>query len=228
MNQQLQLLETEAFTVEREWTVDGIPVLTAELSLPRPTVRTRTAKRIDRFYQLQGRTYLRYCEKLLFPRAAAEYRQALDGSAPLPHDTAAMTYQVTCSERGLWSLYTDTREKIGGHTEILRRGDTWDLRTGYPIPLSAFFPKRYSIRKSLLSCAEEEIRRQEEAGLACYHDNWRQELRKDFNRENFYALPDGLRFFWQMYTIASSAEGIPIFALPFSENGCRWPNPSKK
>lgn len=229
MNQNLQQLETEAFTVEREWTVDGIPVLTASLSVPRPAGRTgRTARRIDRFYQLQCRTYLRYCEKLLFPKVAAEYQQALAGSAPLPHDIAVMSYQVTCSEHGIWSLYTDIRETIGGHTEVLRRGDSWNLHTGYPMPLSAFFPKRFPIRKKLLACAENEICRQEKAGLACYHDNYRQELRKHFNRENFYVQPDCLRFFWQMYAVAPSAEGIPVFAMPFSEDGCRWPEPGKE
>ena len=51
------------------------------------------------------------------------------------------------------------------------------------------------------------------------------ELRRRFNRENFYLCPDGLRFFWQMYAIAPAAEGIPTFFLPFSAEGCRWPEP---
>ena len=226
MNQLVQNLETELFTVEREWTVDGIPVLSAVVSLPRPTDRAgRIPRRIDRFYQLQSRIYLQYCEKQLFPLSAGEYQRALAGSSPLPHDTAAMTGRVTCSEHGVWSLFTDTRETVGGQTELLRRGDTWDLSSGYPLPLSAFFPQRFPARKALISCAETEILRQEQAGLARYHDAWRRELRRRFNRENFYLCPDGLRFFWQMYAIAPAAEGIPTFFLPFSAEGCRWPEP---
>lgn len=217
-------LETETFAAEREWTVDDIPILTAAVSVPRPMDRrSRAARRIDRFYQLQARAYFRYCENWLFPKAAAAYRQALADSGPLPSCSASLGYTVTCSERGLWSLHTDTRECMGGRTEVLRRGDTWDLRTGYPIPLSDFFPHRTPVRKLLLQTAAEEIARQEAAGIARYHDKWRQELRRSCNRENFYVTPEGIRFFWQMYAVAPAAEGIPTFTLPFGEAGCRWP-----
>ena len=226
MGDRLQELETEVFAAEREWTVDEIPVLRATLSLPRPVDRSsRAGRRIDRFYQLQARSYLRYCENWLFPRAAAEYRQALENSAPLPRCTAALSYQVTCSERGIWSLHTDTRECLGGRPELLRRGDTWDLRTGYPIPLSAFFPRREPIRKHLLETAAAEIARQESEGTACYHEKWRQELRRSFNRENYFITPEAICFFWQMYAIAPWAEGIPTFCLPLGQRGSRWPVP---
>lgn len=46
MEQVWERLETEAFTVEREWCVEGIPVLTAAVSLPRPVgPQTRTLRR---------------------------------------------------------------------------------------------------------------------------------------------------------------------------------------
>lgn len=226
MEDRLLALETEEFTAEREWTAEDIPVLKATVSLPRPIERNgRVGRRIDRFYQLQARSYFRYCENWLFPKAAAEYRQALADSAPLPCCTASLTYRVTCSEKGIWSLHTDTRECLGGRTEILRRGDTWDLRTGYPIPLGDFFPRRTPVRKLLFQTAEAEIRRQEAAGMARYHEKWRQELRRNFNRENYYVTPEGLQFFWQMYAIAPWAEGVPTFSLPFGEQGCAWPIP---
>lgn len=224
MGTHLQALETGCFSAEREWTVDGIPVLTASVSLPRPLDRTsRVGRRIDRFYQLQGRSYFRYCENWLFPEAAAAYRQALCDSAPLPCYTARLTYRITCNGGGLWSLHTDTRECAGGRPVVLRRGDTWDLRTGYPVGISALFPKRFPIRKTLLRTAAEEIRRQEAAGVAKYHDKWPQQLGHSFNRENFTITDQGLCFFWQMHAIAPAAEGIPSFFLPFSSDGCRWP-----
>ena len=68
-------------------------------------------------------------------------------------------------------------------------------------------------------------RRQEAAGMARYHEKWRQELRRNFNRENYYVTPEGLQFFWQMYAIAPWAEGVPTFSLPFGEQGCAWPIP---
>lgn len=224
MRARMEQLKSETFAAEREWTVDDIPVLTASLALPRPVpVSGGVARRIDRYYQLYCRSYFRYCEHWLFPKAAEDYRAALQGSAPLPQYSAALSYRVTYNENGLWSLYTDSRECCGGHAELLRRGDTWDLNSGYPLPLSAFFPRHAAWKKKLCACAEAEITRQTAAGLACYHEGWRRELKHSFNSENFYLTPQGLAFFYQMYAIAPAVEGVPVFCLPFGENGCRLP-----
>ena len=218
------LQEMEVFAAEREWTVDGIPVLTAAVSLPRPADdRSRAARRIRRFYQLQARSYLRYCENWLFPWTAAEYRHALEVSGPLPCCTAQLTHRITFCRDGICSLYTESRERMGGRTEVLRRGDTWELNTGCPVPLTAFFPKREPVKKTLLALAEREIIAQESAGVARYHDKWRQQLRRSFNRENFFLTPEGLSVFWPMYAIAPAAEGIPTFTLPFGQENCRFP-----
>ena len=56
MKQRLMELHIEDFTAEREWTVEGIPVLSAFLSLPQPVpTADKVSRRIDRYYQLQAR-----------------------------------------------------------------------------------------------------------------------------------------------------------------------------
>ena len=71
-------LRTEPFAAEREWTVEDIPVLTASVTVPRPApAENRVSRRIHRYYQLQCRSYLRYCEHWLLPQAEAAYREAL-------------------------------------------------------------------------------------------------------------------------------------------------------
>lgn len=221
----LMELHTEPFAAEREWTVEGIPVLTAAVSLPRPApAADRVSGRILRYYRLQCRSYLRYCERCLFPQAEAEYRAALSASTPPPCFRAELTYRVTYNEGGLWSLYTQSRETAGpGPALLTRRGDTWDLNAGYPVELSAFFPPRSPWKKTLLALAAEEIRRQEAAGVSRYHTCWRRELRRRFNAQNYYLTAEGLAFFFPMYAIAPSAEGIPLFTLPFGEADCRLP-----
>ena len=63
-------LQTEPFTIEREWAIDAIPVLTAKISVPQPVlISGANLRRIRRFYRLQARAYLRYCERRLFPLA---------------------------------------------------------------------------------------------------------------------------------------------------------------
>jgi hypothetical protein len=217
-------LKLEPFVARREWTVDDIPVLTAELSLPRPVGESgRTFRRLDRYYQLYARSYLRYCERWLFPQSEEACRLAMETSAPLPQDSARLFYHVTCNGGGVLSLYTESAETCGGRTERRRQGDTWDLLTGYPVPLSACFPRKFPWRKALLRQSETEIDRQERAGVARYYDGWRRLLRRNFNPEHFYLSETEFFWFWQMFTIAPSAEGIPVFSMPFGENDCFFP-----
>ncbi|WP_417044971.1 RsiV family protein [Dysosmobacter sp.] len=217
----LTQLSTEPLTAERTWTVEEIPVLTASISLPTPAEGSeRAARRIRRYYQLQSRSFLRYCERWLLPAAEAEYRAALASSAPLPSFRAELEYRVTYNENGLWSLYTQSRERgADGRTLLTRRGDTWDLTSGYPVPLAAFFPRRSGWKRKLLAAAEAEIRRREAAGAARWNENWRRELRRRFNPENFYLTGDGLAFFYPMYALAPASAGIPVFTVPYAGEG---------
>ena len=54
---------TEPFAAEREWTVEGIPVLTAAVELPQPQGTDAVSRRIRRYYQAQCKAFLRYCER---------------------------------------------------------------------------------------------------------------------------------------------------------------------
>ena len=208
-------LRTEPFAAEREWTVEGIPVLTAAVELPQPLDADAVSRRIRRYYQAQCKAFLRYCERWLFPQAEAEYRAALAASAPLPCFRAELGYRVTYNSGGLWSLYTQSRE-VTSHTLLTRRGDTWDLAAGYPVPLSAFFPARSLWRRQLLALAAEDIQRQERAGIARYDPEWRKKLRR-FNSRNYYLTEEGLTYFFPMYAIAPAAEAIPAFTLPYGQ-----------
>ena len=219
-------LRTESFAAEREWTVEGIPVLTAAVELPQPQGADAVSRRIRRYYQSQCNAFLRYCERWLFPQAEAEYRAALAASAPLPCFRAELGYRVTYNSDGLWSLYTQSRE-VTGHTLLTRRGDTWDLAAGYPVPLSAFFPARSLWRRQLLALAAEDIQRQERAGIARYDPEWRKKLRR-FNSRNYYLTEEGLTYFFPMYAIAPAAEAIPAFTLPYGQRDLLPPSEHRK
>ena len=207
MNEPLTQLHAEAMTAEREWTVEEIPVLSASISLPEPVpAADKVSRRIRRYYQ------------------AEEYRAALAASLPLPHFRAELTYQVTYNDGGLWSLYTQSRESgFSGRPTLLRHGDTWDLTSGYPVPLSAFFPRRSGWKRRLMEAAEAEIQRQETAGISRYHEGVRRLLRRHFNPQNFYLTAEGLSFFYPMYAIAPAMEGIPVFTLPYGQGGPALP-----
>ena len=222
-------LHTASFAAEREWTVEGIPVLTASVEVPQPQGTDAVSRRIRRYYQTQCRAYLRYCQRWLLPQAEAEYRAALAASAPLPCFRAELGYRVTYNEGGLWSLYTQSREiTLPGQTLLTRRGDTWDLTAGYPIALSAFFPARAPWRRQLLALAAEDIQRQERSGVARYDPDWRKKLRRRSNPRNYYLTDEGLTYFFPMYTIAPAAEVIPAFTLPYGQRDLLPPGERRK
>lgn len=219
------MTDLQPFTAEREWTVDGIPVLSAAVSVPQPVPRSdRVSRRIFRYYQQQCHAYLKYCERDLLPKARAAYRAALANSAPLPQFHAELTYRITFQDSHLLSLYTQSAESDGPRTWRLRRGDTWDLAVGYPVPLSHFFPPRSPWKRQLLEQAAEEIETQEAAGIAQYHVHSRQELQRRFNAQNYYLTPDGLAIFFPMYAIAPAAEGIPTFLFPYGSGALEVPD----
>ena len=220
MEERLTELRTEPFRAEKEWTVEGVPVLRAEAQVPQPEpAADRVSRRIKRFYRLQCRAFLRYCERCLLPQAAEEYRSALAASRPLPLFRAELEYRVTYNQGGLWSLYTQTRETLGRTTVLARRGDTWDLAAGYPVALKDFFPAGAAWKKRLLAHAAEEIRRRERAGAGRWLEDWRRELRRRFNPQSFYLTAEGLAYFWPMYAIAPASEGVPVFLLPYDGAG---------
>lgn len=211
------MMQVQPFTAQREWTVEGIPVLSAAVSGPQPVpAADRLTRRIRRYYQTQCRAYLRYCEHCLLPQAEQEYRAALASSAPLPLFRAELTYQITYHDDRFLSLYTQSVETGGSQPLRTRRGDTWDLTAGYPVPLSTFFPDRSRWKRQLLELAAAEILRQERAGIAQYHPHWRKRLRRAFNPKNYYLTSEGMAFFFPMYALAPAAEGIPTFLLPYS------------
>ena len=210
------MVTIEPHTTERTWEVEGLPALTAEVTIPQPAaVCGVLSRRLRRYYQLQGRAFLRYCEKFLLPRAAGELRAALAGSRPLPCFRAELTYQVTFQDGRYLSLCTQSREPDpAGPALVVRRGDTWDLASGYPVPLQTFLPARRGWRRTVLASVRQELSRRERAGVCRLRPDWARALRRGFNPQNFYLTPEGVVLFLPMYAVASAAGGIVTVTLP--------------
>lgn len=204
---------------ERVWEADGIAVLRADVTLPRCGEKGRRARRFDRYYRRYARAYLRYCESELLPRAAEQMRCAMECSAPWECAQVTLNYTVTLARGGLLSLYTDGREEHLPPRLTIRRAETWDLRRALLLPLTDFFLPKTAVRSLLVRHARETAVEQSAAGTAAYYPNCRAALRRAFSARNFYLAPDGLHWFYPMYSAAFAAEGIPDFALPYGEDG---------
>ena len=96
----VERLETVEELLEREWTVDGIPLLSARVCLPKLKApeMDRHLRRMDRYYRQFARSYLRYCGRFLFPQAQAEFRQAvpLCPTSPPPWTTVSPGMKAGC------------------------------------------------------------------------------------------------------------------------------------
>lgn len=225
MKQTPAALTLQTLEQSRQWTVEEIPVLTMTLSLPQCAAAgtDRRLARIDRYYRQMARSYERYCRHFLYPLASEAFRLQLESGRPFSVWTAGMNAVTTLRTADVWSLYVDTAEtSFGEGPDVLRRGDSWNLRDGYPFALSDFFPGELLWRRRLLRHAREELLRRQ-AGGAALREDWKRRLWTEFNPENFYLTPEGLRFYYQMYALAPGRAGTPFFSLPWGGAGAPGP-----
>ena len=145
MERELLRLSETPLHLEKTWESGGVPVLTAEVTLPRCGGKSRRARRFDRYYRQYARAYLKYCEAELLPRAAETMHTALERSAPWSCARAVLAYRVTLVRGDLLSVYTEGREEHLPPRLTLRRAETWDRRTGFLLPLTAFFPPKTAV-----------------------------------------------------------------------------------
>ena len=201
---------------EKTWELDGITVLHASVTLPQLAADTRRARRFDRYYRHLGRAYFVYCEQMLLPWAKAQCKAALSTSAAWTHTSCEMSYRITLREGDIVSLFIDAKEMNGPVPRlVLRRADTWDLNAMLPMPMGEFFPKRAAYRKRLITLAREAAQTQMSQGVAVYDEAYRILMRRAFSSRNYYLSDTGLCFFYPMYAVAPSAEGIVTFTAPY-------------
>lgn len=199
---------------ERTWDADGIPVLRAAISLPCPEGKPN--RRIRRYYQLQARAFLRYCEGRLLPEAKAACAETLASSRPFQCWEADLSYRITYQAGSLLSLYTQSRE-TGPDPLVIRRGDTWDLSEAAPVPLGRFFYRRGQWRRAFYQAACADLERRQRAGAAALREDWRRQLRKCLNPRDYYLTEEGLTFFLPMYALGGAQLGVPAFTIPWAD-----------
>ena len=176
--------------------------------------------RINRFYRRAAYVFLDYCTDALYKSALEEKAYADENGFPFRPFDAVMAYETPYNKNCTLSIYYDLYEYTGGaHGITVRHSDTWDLKSGYIMPLSEFYPKKANYRQAL---KEEAIRQAEEqikSGNNYYFDDYAKQIAKNFNPSAFYLENEGLVIYYQLYTIAPYSSGIVTFSNPFSPQG---------
>ena len=209
--------DVESRTVERSFFWEEEPTLTCSLCLPQLTGEGPAIRRIQRYYEHLASRLLHHWERRLYPEACAEAEEARRASYPFQPYENRIRFQVTCLRDGLLSLYWDDWLYIGGaRGETRRHGDTWDLTSGVPLPMAAFFPPKTKLRQTLVPIAIQQAETNLTAGTSLYYDDYPALIHRHFDKGNFYLTGDTLAFFYPLHSIAPYAEGIPTFTVPLS------------
>ncbi len=212
-------LHPEPLLKERQWTEDGLPVLSMTLSLPscRALLPDARLRRINRCYAHFARCYESYCENFLLPIAAQAFRAAAAAGRPFCPRQAVLRYRTALQTPLLWSVLLEAEES--GEACVFRRlrSDTWSLADGYLLRLADFFPEDPHPLRRIRRLAMQEFSARQQDGA--FPADWRRRLRTAAKQDNFYLTEEGLCFYYPQFTLGAGACGIPTLCLPWSEGG---------
>lgn len=211
----VESVEVKAVPEERVLTAEGEPVLSLSLRAPALEGDAPPLRRIARCFARQAQAWRARWEGPVYAMACAARQAAREQSRPFSPWAAELDFTVTHSGGGLLSLRTGASERHGAERPLLvRAGETWDLSSGAPVPLSSLFPPRTRWRKQLLAAVEEQCARRAGSGEFLFYEDWPRRAAADFDPDNFYLTGDALVIFYPLHTLCPAAEGFPEFFLP--------------
>lgn len=217
MTKEPAVIRLQPLVRERTWEREEFPLLRLKLSVPHCVGTDPRLRRINRYYDAFARSCERYARRFLLPAAADAFALAMAEHREAPPWTITVSFTTTLLTARWFSLTLEMEERHESVCERRRYGDTWDLREGYPLALSALFPDEPHLRRRLTRAARETLLCRENEGVL--HERWRRRLLSAWNRERFFLTPEGVHWFYPQYALGGEALGIPTFFLPWSEEG---------
>ncbi len=172
--------------------------------------------RFNMHYRQKAQKNYRYASTKLYQAAVKQYTLSKAQNFPFNNYEFVEVFEPTYCKKPLISLFYDIYEYTGGaHGNTTRKGNTWDMRKGTMIPLSALFVKDYNYKPFMLKYITSDARRRQITGMANYFDGLEENLNKYFDEKNFYLTEEGLAIFYPLYTIAPYSDGIQVFIIPY-------------
>lgn len=187
--------------VEKALRKNGRVMVKVSVTLPKPDKKQRHMRT---YYQTFERVLMRHAVKRLLP-SAVRGSQACKPAEFVPY-TLTAKHTVTLHTDTRLSLYTDIVEYADGLAVTERIADTWDLGTGLPMGLGAFFPSGgfalpgHAKRQAASAVASQAL-----------HDA---PSVKHLRIDDFYLTPDRIVLFWQPGAAGSSGHSARELSLP--------------
>jgi hypothetical protein len=160
-----------------------------------------------------------------FNNALEEYLFSVKNNYPVRQHEIMSDYQVTYNDNNILSLYFDLFQYLGGaHGITIRNSDTWDLNNKNKIYLSDLFKKSIDYQKYIINEVNQQIKYEmKNEDIFLYFSDFRKNVASKFDKDNFYLVPQGIMFYYQLYDIAPYVFGIPEFFIMKNIN-MNWPD----
>lgn len=173
---------------------------------------------INRVLQVQEAQFINNNIRVLYPQAVVDYKNSLQNSYPFNPYGAFLSYTVSYNENCYLSFYYDTYTYTGGaHGTTIRKSNTFNLKTGREVPLSAFFNNPVTYKRRVLKYITEQAEERENQNPGMFFEDYKSLMRKYFNENSYYLSPEGLVIYYGQYDIAPYAVGIVEFTIPYEE-----------
>lgn len=159
-------LNTEIFSAEREWTVEGLPVLTAQVSLPEPWARKTGPPGVSGGTTAPSAGPFSGTVTAVCSHGARACRRRWADAAPFPAPSGADLSGHLQRGRLLESVYPNPGASRRWTHSAAPLGRYLGPAAGLSGFASELFPHRRGWKRRLLTLAAQEIQRQETAGYA--------------------------------------------------------------
>ena len=169
-------------------------------------------KKINDFYSFIIKSFINYCEKVLYKQAAYQYHKNIEGFKPFG---AVMTFETAYNRQDYLCIYLDISIYAGkGRGNTKRTAQIWACKGGELVAPERFI--KFTRRNKIKICGyiSKTMKNQIENGEERYIKYDLPSVYKYLSMKNFYLSEKGYSFFFPQNTIAPPESGIVSFAVP--------------
>ena len=175
---------------------------------------------INNYYQTQLEQFI----KTVVPegkKAALELKKAAENNGFDFHNLYYEREASICyNGNHLLSVLNISYEYTGGaHPTNYWSSETFDVKTGRMLSLSDIFGlSKEEVLEKVYETVISQIESTTEEDYY-YFENYEENVKNHYSENDFILGPNGIIFYYQLYTIAPYVAGIPTFELPYDKAG---------
>jgi len=193
---------------------DGVPLLEATIVYPQIKGRSSSylIAKLNSYFLESKDAYLHTITADGYHYAKGDKDASEEGEYEFEKHSYLQTIRITYNDNGLLSIVYDRVENTGGvRPNVYRTSDCFNLKSGRKLTLTDLLgPSGETI---VYSVVRREIQTAEYKPGFIYYKNWKQDVEKLYNPQDFYITGSSVKVFYQPYTIAPYAKGVPEFDI---------------